>query len=95
MKKIPKIEERNIYDLILIIGFCLILIGGCLVTYLFIISKVNQCTSDPLKYATEKISNEYDFDYEYVLFEIYQNKNDLFPIQKKEIDLSQKINIIK
>jgi len=50
-------------DWLLLIGFFLILISLCVFLSYYILYNINSCTTDPLKYATNKIKENTDADY--------------------------------
>ena len=52
-------------DILLFISFLLIIAALLIFTYYQYTEKVNLCTSDPLRFAVEKIRNNYDADYVY------------------------------
>jgi len=52
-------------DLLLIIIFILFIGGMLIITYYQYTEKVNECTSDPLKFAVEKIRTNYEAEYVY------------------------------
>ena len=53
---------RNKTDVITFICFLLIIAAMLTIGFYWNISKVNECTSDPLKYAVEKIRADRDAD---------------------------------
>ena len=55
--------NRN--DWLLYISFLLIIIGVVIVAYWSYTYNVNKCTSDPIKYAVNRIKDTYDTDYVY------------------------------
>ena len=63
-------------DILLLIGYLLIIISLLIFTYYKYTEKVNQCTSDPLKFAVEKI--RYNYDVNYVYGSITISSNDTF-----------------
>jgi len=50
------------YDLLLLISFLLIIVGIMILTYYIYTEKVNECTSDPIKFGVEKIREMYNAD---------------------------------
>lgn len=45
----PKINNWSL------IGFVVVVLGICLLTFYYYTTEVNECTSDPLRYALEKV----------------------------------------
>ena len=77
-------------DFIGILAIALMLIGASLLTYYYTTSKINSCTTDPLKFTADKLSNGQN--YSYVSFYIYKYKSDYFPMVRREIDLTDYSN---
>ena len=73
-------------DIIGIIAIGMMLFGTAIISFYVITDKINDCTSDPLKFTVEKLVD--DLNYSYVVLEIYENKWDLTPIKVKYIDLN-------
>ena len=73
-------------DWIGIFAIGMMLFGTAVISYFIITDKINDCTSDPLKFTVEKLVD--DLNYSYVELEIYENKGDLIPIKVKYIDLN-------
>ena len=49
-------------DWVAVVGIFLMLISACLFTYYYVITEINDCTSDPLDYAiSQKINENYTF----------------------------------
>lgn len=73
-------------DIIGLIAILIMLIGSSMISYYLIVEKINDCTSDPLRFTAEKLVGEQEYNYIYL--GIYKNRNDLFPIERREIYLS-------
>ena len=59
------------------------LIGAVMVSYYLIVTDINKCTSDPVKFALNKLDIP---DYSEINIVAYQNYGDPFPIFDKTID---------
>ena len=79
----------NKSDLILFISFLLIISSLLVITYYVYTENVNECTSDPLKFAVEKIRYNYDSKYVYGTITIVQ-ENEFY-----SWDFGDEFNLIK
>ena len=75
-------------DWIGLIAILLMVIGGCCVSYYFIIETIHSCTSDPLKYVSDIVAE--GEEYTYIELLLYGDKYDTLPFSKKEIDLKNR-----
>jgi hypothetical protein len=73
-------------DWVGVFAILLLLISGCLFTYYFIVAEIHDCTSSPLNYAASK-ALEKNVSYSYVELRIFQNENDIVPIDIVKINL--------
>lgn len=71
-------------DIIGIIAIFLMLVGASALSYHFITEKINSCTSDPIKYAANKIFIESVIPYNNIYFAVY---NDQMLVKEIKIDL--------
>ena len=86
--------KKETSDWLMLFIFCLVLASGCVITYYIIISNIDSCTSNPLKYYADKISHEENFTYEYISFNIYNKKYDIIPIKSIQVDSTKSNNPI-
>lgn len=75
-------------DWLLFIGFILIIFSMFLYVSYSYTENVNKCTSDPLKYAIEKIGMKYNPEYDYDIIEYkkfeFLDEEDFFNITISE-----------
>ena len=74
-------------DWIGLFALLLMVIGGGVLTFYYTTYEINSCTSDPLKYTINKMTNE---SYNYVSLDVYKSRTDTFPIASRTIDLELK-----
>jgi len=72
---------QRIAQIITIIGLLLIF------TY-YNLSQINDCTSDPLKYLSNKLEDEENISLKFIVIEYYSSSDDYEPMIRKEIDLN-------
>jgi hypothetical protein len=56
-------NKKNLIKISNWIVFILILIGCCLATYYITITKINDCTSNPLVYGAKEMTNNYNYEF--------------------------------
>lgn len=76
-----------INEWIVLTGFVCILFGGCVITYFITIENINSCTSDPLKYYSNKILNNENISYSSAHILFFVNKSDEYASKTVDIDL--------
>ena len=86
-----KNEQSHLIELI---SLALLLISAIMISYYFITERINKCTSDPLKFAVEKIIKEnpsciHCSNYSFIVLEIYLNESDFIPIKTYSLNLKK------
>jgi len=92
MKDFYKFDKYNFFDIINLIAFLFIVVGAVYIIYFLVTTELNSCTSDPLRYAADKIAREENANYTKIFLSIYDRD---IPIKLIEINLEKENKIIK
>lgn len=80
-------QKESNTDWIGLFALLLLVIGGFMVSYYYIVYEINSCTSNPLKYTSDRITMDNENNYSYVKIYIFSKKGDLLPLKVKELEL--------
>lgn len=90
-----RLKDITIIETIQIIALALMFASSIYVCYWIITERINSCTSDPVRYAINKlIDNDsslvFDLNnYSYISISIYQNRYDSSPLKEYKIEIKK------